>query len=117
MLRRNILRVSWLQEICCQNVVPVRQKRALEHVLELGERLLVAKIDLGQTPDEIGNSVQNCELRAELAAIRVVFGSLFHTVLIATQLVGLGEFGFLVPGLFDLEERFFLNMLAILWSI
>ncbi len=117
MLRRNILRVSWLREIRRQNVVPVRQKWAVEHVLELGERLLVAKVNLGQTPDEIGNSVQNRELRAELAAIRVVFGSLFHTVLIATQLVGLGEFGFLVPGPFDLQERFFSNMLAILWSI
>jgi len=98
-------------------VVPVGQKRTLEHVLELGERLLVAKVDLGRTPDEIGNGARNRELRAELAAIRVDFGGLFHTVLVATQLVGLGEFRFLVPGPFDLQERFFSNMLAILWSI
>ena len=107
MFRRNILGVSWLREIRRQNVVPVHQKRTLEHVLELGERLLVAKVDHGRTPNEIGNSARNLELRAELAAVRVDFGGLFHTVLVATQLVGLGEFRCLVPGPSYLEERCF----------
>ena len=117
MFWRNILGVGWLREICRQNVIPVRQKRTLEHVLEFDDRLLVTKVDLGRTPDEIGNGARNHELRAELAAIRVDFGGLFHTVLIATQLVGLGEFRFLVPGPLDLEERGFSKMLVILWSI
>ena len=78
MLRRNILGGSWLREICRQNVVPFRQKRTLKHDMELGERLLVAKFDLGQTPNEISNSAQNRELRAELAAICVDFGGLFQ---------------------------------------
>ena len=107
MLRRNILGVSWLREIRRQNVVPVRQKRTLKHILELGERLLVAKVDLGRTPDEIGNSARNRELRTKLPAVRVDIGRLFHTVLVATQLVGFGEFRFLVPGPFDLKERGF----------
>jgi len=51
---RNILGVGWLREICRQNVIPVRQKRTLEQVLEFDDRLLVTKVDLGRTPDEIG---------------------------------------------------------------
>ncbi len=118
MFRRNILGVDWLREIRRQNVIPVRQKwTLLEHVLEFDERLLVTKINLGRTPNEIGNGSQYRALRAELPPIRVDIGGLFHTVLVATQLVGLREFRFLVPGPFDLEERVFSMMLAILWSI
>ena len=86
MFRQNILRVGWHKEIRHQNVIPVCQKWTLEQVLEFGERLLVTKVDLGRTPDEIGNGSRYRELRAELPPVRVDVGGLFHTILIAMQL-------------------------------
>ncbi len=108
MLRQNILGLDWLREVRCQNVIPVSQKWTLEYILELDKTLLVTKVDFCASTYKGSNGPQDSKLGAKLTAVCVDFSSFFLTVLVATQLVGLWEFRFLVPGPFDLEEqRFF----------
>jgi len=103
-LRPNFLGLDWLREVRRNNVLPVRQKRALEHILELEQTLLIAEVDFCASAYKVGNGPRDSKLGSKLPAVRVDFGDLFLTVLVATQLVGLWEFGFLVPGPFHLKK-------------
>ena len=106
-LRPNFLGLDWLREVRRNNVLPVRQQRALEHILELEETLLIPEVDFCASAYKVGNGPRDGELGSKLPAVRVDFGDLFLTVHVATQLVGLWEFSFLVPGPFYLEKGCF----------
>ena len=117
MLRPNFLGLDWLREVRRNNVLPVRQKRTLEHILELEETLLVPEIEFCASAYKVGNGLRDGELGSKLPAVRVDFGDFFLTVHVAMQLVGLWEFRFSPQVLFTLKLKkgVFLKMLAILW--
>ena len=112
----NFFGLDWLRKVRFDDVLPVCQKRALEDVFELEETLLVREINFCRSSNEVGNGPRDSKFGAKLPAVRVDLGGLFLIVLIATQLVGLWEFRFLVPGSFTLKKGVFSKILAILSS-
>ena len=107
MLRQRFLRIGWFGEVVLQNLLPVAQQAALEHVAELGEALDIVQVDPFGPKDEIRDSSVESKLDSEAARILGDFGLVSVARIIALQLVDLVEFGLCVPFAGQLKERLF----------
>jgi hypothetical protein len=68
-LRRRFLRIGWFREVVLQNLLPVAQQAALEHVAKLGEALDIVQVDPFGPTDEIRDDSVESKLDSKAARI------------------------------------------------
>ncbi len=100
--------VDGLQKLIVEHSLPVGLVAAEEYIAELGKAYHVIQVQFFWLTDELGDCLIKSKLDSKLAVILVDFSLILVMLIIALQLVNLGEHCLSVPPALKHKKGFFL---------